>query len=216
MAASMTPTSIEWVQGVDMVRSGLLVAAVALLAVSAACSNGTEAQSPADVAPSAAVQPHAAPSNGLTGYGAIPAVWNSTHTEDHEFAPSSVFDADPALPNVNGHTGAKYTAVDPGDRITSYDVNFLPLPLSAAKDLLGHEFPADASVLWTQTANTCVQVEYTSPTLRSALGHNQPGDAFVEFSDVQPDGSSASQPTQFNEAIVMPLPGGQPDPSFSC
>jgi hypothetical protein len=154
--------------------------------------------------------------DGLTGYGATVAEWNSHHTLDDVFAPGSVYDADPSLPQINGHTGAKYVAVQAAGRVTSYTINLHSAPLSSVESVVAGEFPSDAHVLWTAKKDTCVQVEYASAMVHAAMGNTQVGDAFVQYDDVQPDGSSALNPTEFNEAIVMDLPGAQPDPNFGC
>lgn len=157
------------------------------------------------------------PAPHLTGYGATIADWDSAHTPDPDFDAGSTYGADPSLPPVNGHTGAKYTAVQPlGGRVTDYYVNFLPISLAGAEQIISAEFPSDMRILWTSHVDTCVQVEYASTLVHAATGNTQVGDALVEYGDIQPDGSSAPSPTTFNQALISDLPGAQPDPSATC
>ena len=71
-------------------------------------------------------------------------------------------------------------------------------------------------ILWTQQAGTCVQVEYGSATLHSALGNTEVGDALVEYSDVVPGVAPSDNPTTFNDASVSDMPGAAPDPTAMC
>lgn len=196
-----------------LISAAALAAALALAGCSSTTSPASAPPDPSTPTTTAA----APPADGITGYGATVDGWDSAHTEDHEFQAGAVYNSDPGLPQVNGHTGAKYTTVDPqGGRVTSYTVNFLPASLPSAESLITREFPTDTQVLWTQKFESCVQVEYSSPTLHKALGHTQPGDALVEFTDLQDDGADAANPTQFNQASMSDLPGAQPDPSSGC
>jgi hypothetical protein len=153
----------------------------------------------------------AAPADTLTGYGATIAAWNAHHTADTYYDPGSAYDPDLALPRNAGRVWDKYVAVQPlGGRVTDYTVHLVPMSLANAQAILTAEFPADTRVLWTQHLSGCTQVEYTSPTLHTALGNTDTGDALVEYSNT--DSSSAL----VTEAMVSDMPGAQPDPSATC
>lgn len=169
---------------------------------------------PAQSPPSSQAPP---PPVALTGYAATLDAWEATHKPDPDFAPGTVYNPDPSLPKVNGHTGAKYTTVFPlGGRVTNYTVNFAPTSLEGAQAIIAGELPPDAHILWTNRVGTCVQVEYGSATVHAALGNTEVGDALAEYSDVRPDGTSTPGPTRFNQVLLSNLPGAQPDPSASC
>lgn len=157
------------------------------------------------------------PPVALTGYAATLEAWEAAHKADPDFAPGTVYNADPSLPTVNGHTGAKYTTVQPlGGHVTNYTVNIAPASLAGAQAIIAAEFPPDTHILWTNRVGTCVQVEYASATIHTALGNTDVGDALAEYSDVRPDGTSAPGPTSFNQVLISNLPGAQPDPAASC
>jgi hypothetical protein len=153
----------------------------------------------------------------LTGFGALVTVWNANHAADDAYDPGTVYGADPALPQVNGREGAKYTAVQPlGGRVTTYTVNFQPGALPGVQQLVAAEFPSDARVLWTQRADTCTEVEYASATVHGVVGNTGVGDALVVFKDVQPDGSSAPTPSVFNQALIADFPAATAADAVGC
>jgi hypothetical protein len=147
----------------------------------------------------------AASSDPLTGYGATVAAWNEHHTPDPDFAPGAVYDADPSLPQINGHTGAKYVEVTPTDgRVVEYVMN-LPASteLTQALAIAELELPTDATILWQAKLDSCVQFEFVSPTLGRYVGKGA-SQLLVELEDVGADGTSAIDPTVFNSATLSP------------
>ena len=136
----------------------------------------------------------------ITSFGATDQEWNATHTEDTEFAPGAVYDADPSLPEVNGHTGAKYTEVlHTAGHVTSYSLNLHDgTKLAQATAATTADFPADTTLLWTANKDTCAQAEFRSATLGAALSDpstgDPTGDVFVEFTTG--DGYDPSNVTQ--------------------
>jgi len=144
-------------------------------------------------------------SDPLTGYGATVAAWNAHHTPDPDFDPGAVYDPDPSLPKINGHTGAKYVEVNAGDgRILNYVMN-LPAStkLPQAVVIAEAELPADAKILWQAKLDSCVQLEFVSPTLGRYVGKDAT-QVLVEFEDVDADGDSTLNPTVFNGATLGP------------
>ena len=124
----------------------------------------------------------------VTGYGATTAVWNGTHTPDHEFDPEAVYNPDPSLRSVDGHTGAAYTAVrHESGHVLGYEYHFHSVPISEAKaEVLSSEFPSDTRVVWfTTKGGTCAFMLIQSDALRRELGSKAIGDtsgeASVEF-----------------------------------
>ena len=131
--------------------------------------------------------PPVAAASAVTGFGATDTNWNSAHTEDTEFAPGAVYDTDPSLPEINGHTGAKYTAVlHTAGHVISYTLN-LPTgtDLTEAMARTESDLPSDATAVWEAAKDTCSQMEFRSSTLGTALGDpsigDEAGDVFVEF-----------------------------------
>ena len=123
-------------------------------------------------ATSATSTSHTTPSGpALTGFGATAADWETHHQPDSDFDPGSVYNADATLPQINGHTGAKYTTVSVlGGRVLNYQLNFHQgTTITAALTEVAAEFPADATVLWKQQASGCYQVEFQSPSIGKAL-----------------------------------------------
>jgi hypothetical protein len=125
---------------------------------------------------------------GLAGFGATFDVWNATRHPDPDFDQYTAYGADPALPQINGHTGARYVTVSGSNGyVTSYQVNY-PAHTAIATvlaDILRKEFPADASYLWKkQVPGSCYQAEVKSAKLAAALTSEGLGDGtgqvFVE------------------------------------
>jgi hypothetical protein len=148
--------------------------------------------------------------SSVTGFGATDAAWNGAHTEDHDFAPGAVYDADPSLPQVNGHEGAHYVGVIHGSgHVISYDYMFNNRSIANARsDVLRTQFPADAKVAWFAVRGTCAQMMVTSATLAKTLVSKAIGDtdgsAFVEFSSGAAEDSY--DPTAVNDATFLLLP----------
>lgn len=82
-----------------------------------------------------------------------------------------MYDRDPSLRQVNGHTSAKYGRLCVGGPGHQLHRQLPTAPLAAAKAITA----VDARVLWTYMADTCVRVEYASAALRSAFGHTGAG-----------------------------------------
>ena len=174
-------------------RRALLAAAgaAALVLAAAACGSSSPtttsagAASPGTSSTPATLPGSAAPTvvdsgAGLTGFGATFDVWNATRNPDQDFDPGTVYGADPALPQINGHTGARYVTVSGSNGyVTSYQVNF-PAHTKIATvlaDVLSKEFPPDATYLWKQeVTGQCYQAEVKSASLAKALTSESLGD----------------------------------------
>jgi hypothetical protein len=161
-------------------------------------------------APAFAASPAAARSASaaqLKGYGATTAAWNSAHKAVPGYIPGTVYDADPALPKVNGREGSKYFGVMHEDgRVLGYDMAFANLPVSEVRDdILSTEFPRDARVLWFVVKSSCAQMLVQSATVGKALGVKVVGDpggtALIEFSSGAADVSYS--PQRVNDATFM-------------
>jgi hypothetical protein len=168
---------------------------------------GSPAPSPGALATSHSIvggKPHSSPKArkalaAITGYGATIAAWNAHHTADHDFAAGTVYDPDPSLPEVNGHTGAVYVLVAPqGGLVLSYAMNLAAgTTLHAAVTTAQAEFPRDARLLWIARKNTCVQVQFASAILGHVLARPAIGDASGQVPNSHPCGFSQllSKPT---------------------
>ena len=158
----------------------------------------------------------------ITGFGALVDDWNRVHTPDHDFAAGSVYDPDPELPSINGHTGAVYVLVSPSDgRILSYAMN-LPAgtSLRTAIASAGRQFPPDARILWTARRDLCVQAQFASRLLGRALAVPIIGDprglVMVEFEDIDDRGNDVAGPQRFNSASFDLGGTGSPGASPTC
>lgn len=80
---------------------------------------------------------HEPPSHAVvTGFAATESAWNATHTPDHEgnLDPNAVYNPNPSLPEVNGHTGAEYTQVLHSDgHMTGYEYHTTNMPIEAIR-----------------------------------------------------------------------------------
>ncbi len=130
----------------------------------------------------------------LTSFGATDSAWNAHHTADSRFAAGAAYDQDSSLPPVNGHTGARYYAVQhSGGRVLGYYMAFPPgTPITAARGAALREFPPDTVVLWFAIRPTCAQEEVTSRTLGTALGATA-DQVLVEFDTSLLGGSATYQ-----------------------
>lgn len=190
------------------------VALVVVLVVVIAIDDPAPQDTTAAPASATASTQLALPDDGLTGFDATDQAWDAHHTQHPDYGNGYVYDPDPALPQVNGHTGATYTDVQHvGGRVVGYTVHLQPAPLAAAIDRARHEFPADAQVAWQERLDRCVKVEFHSATLTRAAGASG---ATVVLYDVTDDGSDVSNPTRFNQALVERIDEKTPDPSFGC
>ena len=154
--------------------------------VLAACGSGGDAKSQAtDTAASTVSGASQAPP--ITGFGAANADWDGAHTEDQDFAPGAAYDADTALPKVNGHEGTHYAAVDhEAGRVLDYYYMFANRSIASAKSgVLRTQFPGDVKVVWFVVKPTCGQMLVKSATLAKALDSKAIGDsdgsALIEF-----------------------------------
>lgn len=130
----------------------------------------------------------------LTGYGATQTEWDSTHTEDSNFAADTTYDPNNNLGNGYGDT---YVAVLwTNGRALGYQMGFPSnTSLDNAKAIVMKEFPTDADILWQQqnnsdSVNICYQMEVHSNTLGQVLGTD--GDVFVEFQTITGSDTSTS------------------------
>jgi hypothetical protein len=152
----------------------------------------------------------AASLGGITGFGATNAAWNQTHVQDPNSAPGAAYDPDPSLPNVNGHTAARYYAVIHEDgHVLGYEYRFHPLPISLVKALVLLEFPSDVHVVWFRAVGaSCAQMLVRSPTVGRALGTKKIGDpkgvALIEFSSGALEDSYNAR--SVNDALFMLYP----------
>src|SRR5438105_3600106 len=117
-----------------MRRTVLIALAAAVLA---GCSSGTSKPAATDSGASSssvvvatsgaasATPPTAAP-DGVTGFGAVQAVWDAHHTADADKAGSGVYNPDPALPKTkDGQPGDEYVGVTAdGGRVDAYFLRF--------------------------------------------------------------------------------------------
>ena len=191
---------------------GLILVAALISSCSSASSTGPATSAPPAVASSAAAAPasSAALAAGITlaGFGATVDTWDSTRNPDTDFADGAAYGADPSLPQIDGHAGARYVTVQSAfDRVVSYQVNFPPhVSITAAlADILHTEFPADATYLWKRTVpGQCYQAEVKSATLAKALTGTQVGDGtgqvFLEAKSLPPGGTEGFDPANVTYA----------------
>jgi hypothetical protein len=146
----------------------------------------------------------------ITGFGASNAAWNRTHVQDPNSAPGAAYDPDPSLPNVNGHTAARYYAVTHEDgHVLGYEYRFHPLAISRAKALVLRECPSDVRVVWFRAVGgSCAQMLVRSATVGRALSSKKTGDpqgvAFIEFSSGALEDSYSAR--SVNDALFMIYP----------
>lgn len=153
-------------------------------------------------------QPKPVPSGPkLRGFGATTAEWDAAHTAVPGFAPGTVYDADPNLPQVNGHEGSRYYAVlHEGGRVLQYDMAFANLPVSQIEaQIVASEFPPDAHKVWFAVKDSCAQMLVQSSILGRALGSKAVGDragtVLIEFSSGAADTSYDAE--RVNDALFM-------------
>jgi hypothetical protein len=146
----------------------------------------------------------------LAGFGATDEAWNAAHTPDSRFAPGSVYD-----------NGRYYSVIHDGGRVLEYSMRFSPgIPISTARSVVMHEFPADATTLWFAVKDTCAQLEVKSRTLgrplaTPAIGAPN-GEVIIEFDTVQPSGEAVYNSHAITEAILMLGPYANPDDAPGC
>jgi hypothetical protein len=151
-----------------------------------------------------------ASSSAITGFGATDTAWNEAHTPVPGFTPGAVYDADPSLPKVNGHTGARYTVVEHDNGyVLGYVYHFANAPISAAKaDVLRTQLPFDARVVWFARKDTCAQMMVRSAKLAQTLGPMPIGDkagtVLVEFNSGANE--DTYDPRSVNDAYFIALP----------
>lgn len=171
--------------------------------------------------PKPATSPPAAPSGPpVTGFGAADPAWNANHTPDSDFALGAVYNPDPSLPQINGHTGAEYTQVmHQGGHVTGYDYHFHNAPISQARaQVLTTNFPTDAQTLWFAVKDTCAQMVVQSNAVGRALRSPALGDSagfvLVEFSSgVNED---HYDPGAVSSALFMLAPSGSQSDAPAC
>ena len=150
----------------------------------------------------------------LTGFGATWDIWDATRVPDDN-APVSAnrntgYSPDAALPVTGAAGHDRYTVVAGTDTyVTSYQVNFHQGTgiAAAMADVLGREFPKDATWLWKQeVAGGCYKAEVKSAALAKATGAagigDGGGDATVEFRTLPPGGQAGYDPRDVTFATV--------------
>lgn len=191
-----------------VIAVGAVVIAVAVFKSGTGQTSATQPAASTSASPAAAsaeaagAQSSAAGGNSLTGFGATFDSWNATRHPDGDFDPNTVYDADLTLPQINGHTGARYTTVQGSNGyVVSYQINFHPHTTigTALTDVLRNEFPPDATYLWKRTVpGQCYQAEVKSPKLAKALTGEQLGDGtglvFLEAKTLPSGGTEGFDP----------------------
>jgi hypothetical protein len=145
----------------------------------------------------------------ITGYGATQNDWNNNHQADTRYDSGAVYDPTPGLGSDDRHNAKYYLVSTQNGRILTYEIR-LPNQsnLAAARAEVMQEFPADAKVVWQQTADQCSQMEVSSAMLGSAsvLGSKDIGDSlgqvFVEF---QTDTTSTASLNSYYDASNVNL-----------
>jgi hypothetical protein len=148
-------------------------------------------------------------SPAITGFGATLTAWAANHAPDREFAKNAVWDADPELPEINGHVGAHYTLVSStGGRVLNYQLNFVHgTTIDEARSLVQAELPGDAASIWYSVKDSCAQEEFQSAILGRALGDpsigDAPGEVFVEYETQFSSGASGYQHGNVTDAFFQ-------------
>lgn len=161
----------------------------------------------------------------LTGYGASQSDWDANHSADSRYTAGSAYNQDTkyAQGSSTSDDDEYYSVNALGGSITNYSMRFVSnQTIDEVKPTVLKEFPADVTILWEQLlnsdpANSCYQMEVTSPTLAKALGGD--GNAFVElFTEPAPsaDYSSYYAPTNVNNALIQNLDNKNATDSTSC
>jgi hypothetical protein len=190
-----------------------------LVSAAAGCSLPAQGSSPSLPASTsgAASQLAAAATGGelIPGIGATRASWDGSHTLNVANNNGTDYGDDPSLPSYVTNNGAVYRDVDDQGtgRIHAYTLAMHTVDAEQVLRQLRQELPSDATVAWHLTRDQCYRVAFNSPTLMAA-GHFM---AEAELQYIQPDGTAATSPDQFNIAsIFLEDPGTPPDPEKSC
>jgi hypothetical protein len=155
----------------------------------------------------------------LTGWGATDAAWNSAHMEDSQFSSGSVYNQNPSLQEINGHTGAEYTAVIHQDgHVLNYYYNFQSKSISEAKaEVLSSQFPTETHIVWFTDKGSCADMLVQSDALRKALSGKTIGDnegtALVEFGSGESGAESYDESAVTNALIMLPAGANPSGPS---
>ena len=181
-------------------RWAQVVVVLVLIAIVAGAANGGSKKTPTAATTKNTTTTTSHEHSALTGFDATTAAWNGAHTAVAGFTPGAVYNADPALPKVNGHENADYDAVlHEGGRVDNYEYRFTNRPIAAARALvLQTEFPPDAKIAWFVTKRTCAQMLVTSATVGKHVA------AFIEFSSGLNDYSY--NPKAVNDALLSIYP----------
>lgn len=130
------------------------------------------------------------------------------------FTPGSVYNENPALPEVDGKPGNEYRAVqhDSG-RVLQYEYVFTPRSISDARTEVMRQFPGDARIAWFTAKGTCAQMLVQSNVLRHEIARSDIGDkdgtALVEFGS-EANGGESYDPSAVSYAILMLSAGATP------
>jgi hypothetical protein len=183
--------------------------AIGLALIVVACGTGSSGK--AESKPNTSTTTRSGPENEVTGFGATNEAWESAHTQVPGFAEGAVYDADPSLPKVNGHTGTRYSLVEHDDGfVLSYMYSFTARSISAARaDVLRTQLPSDARVVWFKKRGRCDQMMVRSATLAQSLGPMPVGDKYgtvvVEFNGGINGNSYSSKSVLGAYFIALPL-----------
>lgn len=178
--------------------------------LAAGCGSQASSTSATVTAPASASSSPSPAADSITGFGATDTAWNAHHTAatDSGLAPGCCYSPDPSLPQVNGHVGYRYFAVQHSNgRVLDYEMDLHPGTSSAeAKAEVLREFPPDATVLWFAVKASCAQMEIQSAALGKALAvpaiGDPAGEGSVELNTVHADGTSSYDARNINELIV--------------
>jgi hypothetical protein len=193
-----------------MHRHLIITLSAAAVGLAAGCSSTKPAAAPPATTTSVPVTVNsAADSDGLTGFGGTVSDWNATRHPDADANPGSSYGADPSLPQINGHTGARYVAVQPAQGlVTNYQINFHDGTSSTAAmaDILRTELPADTVYEWKNTIPAgCYQVQVKSAKLAKALASQDvtsTGEVFIELRSLPAGGVEGYDPSNVTYAML--------------
>lgn len=128
----------------------------------------------------------------LTGFGALRADWDRTHTVvvARGCSRGSAYDENLRLDAFPGCPGSEYGGVDgPGDRVEAYVVNFpAGTTLQQTLQAQARELPSDAVVVWQATLPDCTVTQYRSPELGRLDPADIPGGLVGAASETTPQG----------------------------
>jgi hypothetical protein len=199
-----------------------MAAGCVLVSAAAGCSSRSPGSTPSTPASTSAVAPLPATSavqdESIPGIGATRANWDASHTPNAANNNGAAYGDDPSLPSYLAPNRAVYSDVDedPGSqRIQYYTLNMPTVDPLEVLRRIRQELPSDATVAWDLTLNQCYRVAFNSPTLQAA-GHYM-AMADVQLQYIQEDGTTATNPDRFNQALLwLDEAGSPPNPEKGC